>query len=346
MDIAGRKVGSGEPVFIIAEMSANHNGSLDEAVRIIRAAKDSGADAIKLQTYTADTMTIDSDKDCFRIKGTLWEGETLYSLYEKAMTPWSWHAKLKEVADEVGIILFSTPFDKSSVDFLEDMSVPAYKIASFEIVDLPLIEYVAKKGKPMIMSTGMATVEEIEEAVSMARGAGCEELALLKCTSAYPAPAEEMNLRAMDELSRRFDVIAGLSDHTLGIAVPIASVALGAAIVEKHFTLSRSSGGPDAAFSLEPEEMRVMVEAVRETEKALGEAKLGLTRKEQEMRVFRRSLFVVEDMKEGEVFTEKNVRAIRPGDGLKPKYLKEVLGKKALKDIKRGTPLEWELVKR
>jgi pseudaminic acid synthase len=344
IEIAGEKVGRDFPVFIIAEMSANHRQEFDEAVRIIRAAKKAGADAVKLQTYTPDTLTMDSDSEHFRIKGTLWEGETLYSLYKRAYMPWEWHPKLKEVAEEEGIILFSTPFDRTAVDFLEEMNVPAYKVASFELVDIPLIEYIAGKGKPLIMSTGMATLEEIKEAVNAARAAGSKEIALLKCTSAYPAPPEEMNLRTIPDLAETFGVVSGLSDHTTGIAVPVAAVSLGASIIEKHFTLSRAKGGPDSAFSLEPDEFGAMVEAVRVAEKALGAVHYGLTKEEEKSRVFRRSLFVVKDMKAGDIFTEDNVRSIRPGHGLPPKHLKSIIGKKASKNIKGGTPLGWEMI--
>jgi pseudaminic acid synthase len=342
--ISGRPVGPGNPVFIIAEMSANHNKDFDEAVRIIRAAKECGADAVKLQTYTPDTLTIDSDSDYFRIKEAPWKGETLYSLYKKAFMPWEWQPRLKEVAEENGIILFSTPFDKSSTDFLERMGVSVYKIASFELVDIPLIEYVASKGKPVIMSTGMATVDEMREAVDSARGAGTREIALLKCTSAYPAPPEEMNLKTISDLAVRFRVVSGLSDHTMGIAVSVASVALGACIIERHFTLSRARGGPDASFSIEPHEFKAMVDGVRTAEKALGTVDYELTEKEKASRVFRRSLFVVKDVRADELFTEDNVRSIRPGHGLPPKYLKEVVGKKAAMDIRGGTPLGWELI--
>lgn len=344
MQISSRKISPSHPVFIIAEMSANHNRSFDEAIRILHAAKDCGADAIKLQTYTPDTMTIDSDKDYFRIKGTIWEGQNLYNLYEKAYTPWEWQPKLKKMADEIGIILFSTPFDKTSVDFLEEMDVPAYKIASFELVDIPLIEYVASKGKPIIMSAGMATLEEIGDAVTAARNAGAEEVALLKCTSGYPALPEEMNLRTIPHLSEAFGVPAGLSDHTLSIAAPVAAVALGACIIEKHFTLSRAVSGPDSAFSLEPQEFKAMTEAIRVAEKALGTVNYGSTAEEEKSKVFRRSLFVVKDMKAGEVFTEENVRSIRPGYGLAPKYLKDILGKKISRDIPKGTPLQWDFL--
>jgi pseudaminic acid synthase len=345
LKIGERTIGPGYPVFIIAEMSANHNQSFGEAVRIIHAAKGCGADAIKLQTYTPDTITIDSDNDYFKIKGTIWEGENLYSLYKKAYTPWEWQPKLKKIADEIGIILFSTPFDKTAVDFLEEMNVSAYKIASFELVDIPLIEYVASKGKPMIMSTGMATLDEIEEAVIAARNAGSAEIALLKCTSAYPAAPEEMNLRTIPDIADKFGVVSGLSDHTLGIAVPIAAVTLGACIIEKHFTLSRKNPGPDSAFSLEPQEFRGMVDAIRTAEKALGTVHYGITDEEAKSRVFRKSLFVVKDIKKGELFTEENVRSIRPGYGLPPKYMNRIIGQSAAEDIKKGEPLAWDLVK-
>lgn len=344
IQISGRKIGPGQSVFIIAEMSANHNQHFDEAIRIIRAAKECGADAVKLQTYTPDTLTIDSDNEYFRIKGTLWEGQKLFDLYGKAYTPWEWQPELKKIADEIGIILFSTPFDKTSVDFLKSMEVPAYKIASFELVDIPLIEYIASIGKPIIMSTGMATFEEIQEAVAAARNAGAGEIALLKCTSGYPARPEEMNLKTIPHLSESFGTPAGLSDHTLGIVAPVAAIALGACIIEKHFTLSRAVPGPDSAFSLEPQEFKGMVEAIRVAEKALGTVNYGITAEEEKSKVFRRSLFVVKDMKAGEVFTEENVKSIRPGYGLPPKYLKDIIGKRGARAIKRGTPLCWELL--
>jgi pseudaminic acid synthase len=344
LEISGKRIGLGYPVLIVAEMSANHNQNFDEAVKIIHAAKECGADAIKLQTYTPDTITVDSDEEWFKIKGTIWEGETLYNLYSKAYTPWEWQPKLKKIADELGIILFSSPFDKSSVDFLELMEVPVYKIASFELVDIPLIEYISSKGKPVIMSTGMASLNEMSEAIEAARGAGAKELALLKCTSAYPAPTGEMNLRAIPNLAEAFNVVTGISDHTLSMVVPVASVAVGACIIEKHFTLSRRKQSADSAFSLEPDEFNAMVQSVRTTEKALGEVKYAVGKEEASSRVFRRSLFVVKDIKAEEVFTKENVRSIRPGFGLSPKYLKDVLGNTAQIDIKRGTPLSWELI--
>ncbi len=345
LKIADRRIGPGNPTYIIAELSANHGQDFDQAVRLVRAAKEAGADAIKLQTYTADTLTIRSDRPEFRVGGgTLWDGRTLYDLYCEAYTPWEWQPRLKLLADQIGIDLFSTPFDPSAVAFLERMNVPAYKVASFELVDLPLIEQIARTGKPMIMSTGMATLAEIGEAVATARHAGARGIALLKCTSAYPAPPEAIHLRTIAHLSEAFDVPAGLSDHTLGIAVPVAAVALGATIVEKHFTLSRAVPGPDSAFSLEPNEFKAMVEAIRTAEKALGRIHYGLENQEEASRVFRRSLFVVKDMKAGDEFTGDNVRSIRPGHGLPPKYLADVLGRSATMDVSRGTPLSWDLV--
>ena len=345
IQISSRRIGPGYPVYIIAEMSANHNQDFNQAVKIIEAAKEAGADAVKLQTYTPDTMTIDCDNEYFQIgKGTLWEGRNLYDLYGEAYTPWEWQPKLKKIANDLGLDLFSTAFDSTAADFLEEMGVPAYKVASFEIVDIPLIEKMARTGKPLIISTGMATLAEIEEAVQAARNAGATQIALLKCTSAYPAPPEEMNLRTIPHLAEAFDVPIGLSDHTLGIAVPVAAVALGACILEKHFTLSRDIPSPDSAFSLEPQEFKEMVDAIRVAEKALGEVQYEVGEKESKSRVFRRSLFVVKDMKAGDVFTEDNVRSIRPAYGLPPKFLKEVLGRRAACDIKKGTPLKWRLI--
>ena len=345
IQIDGRRVGPGLPVYIVAEMSANHGQNFEQAVKIVEAAKAAGADAIKLQTYTPGTLTINCSNDYFQIgKGTLWEGRNLYDLYGEAFTPWEWQPKLKKIANDLGLDLFSTPYDDTAVEFLEEMGVPAYKIASFELVDLPLIQRVAKTGKPIIISTGMAILGEIEEAVQTARDAGATQIALLKCTSAYPASPEEMHLRTIPNLEERFEVPVGLSDHTLGIAVPIAAVALGACIVEKHFTLSRSIPSPDSAFSIEPPEFKAMVEAIRVTEKAMGQVRYELTEREVNSRVFRRSLFVVKDMKAGEVFTKENVRSIRPGHGLPPKFLKDVLGRRTTKHIEQGTPLDWELI--
>lgn len=345
--IGERTVGPGHPVYMIAEVSANHHQKFDEAVKIIHAAKAAGCDAVKLQTYTADTITIACESEIFLVSGgTLWDGRNLHELYGEAYTPWEWQPRLKEVANGLGLDLFSTPFDDTAVDFLEKMNVPAHKVASFELVDIPLIQKMAKTGKPLIMSTGMATVEEIDEAVEAAREAGASQIALLKCSSAYPAAPEQMNLRTIPELALRFSVPAGLSDHTMGITVPVAAVALGACIIEKHITLSRSEPGPDSAFSLEPHEFKSMVDAVRVAEKALGEVHFGFSAKEASSRVFRRSLFVVQDVRRGDLFTAENVRSIRPGHGLHTRHLPEVLGQHAVRDIKRGTPLSWELVNR
>lgn len=342
--IAGRPIGPGHAPYVVAEMSANHRQDFDEAVRIIEAAAAAGVDAVKLQTYTPDTITMRGDHPCFRIEGTIWDGRHLYDLFQEAFTPWEWQPKLKRVAEQLGLQLFSTPFDPAAVDFLEMMGVSAYKIASFELVDLPLLREVARTGKPVILSTGMATLGEIEEAVRTIREAGGRQVALLKCTSAYPAPLEQMNLRAIGELARVFRVPVGLSDHTLELAVPVASVALGASIIEKHLTLSRASGGCDAPFSLEPDEFRTMVQAVRHAHQALGNTSLTAAKGEDEMRRFRRSLFVVKDIKAGERFTEENVRSIRPAHGLHTRYYEQVLGRPAQCDILRGTPLEWKHV--
>lgn len=345
INIDGKAVGNGKPVYIIAELSANHNQNFDRAVASIHAAKEAGADAVKLQTYTPDTLTIDSSKEYFRVQGgTLWDGRTLYELYKEAYTPWEWQPKLKEVADRIGVDLFSTAFDTTAVDFLEKMGVPVHKVASFEVVDIPLIEKMARTGKPLIISTGMATLGEIEEAVQAARRAGATQIALLKCTSAYPAPPEEMNLRTIPHLAEAFGVPVGLSDHTLGIAAPVAAVALGACIIEKHFTLSRDISGPDSAFSLEPHEFKEMVDAVRTVEKSLGKVHYGVSRREASSLVFRRSLFVTRAVRAGEVFTEENVRSIRPAYGLPPKYLPQILGRRARRDIEEGTPLNWGMI--
>lgn len=345
IEINGRRIGPGYPIYIIAEMSANHNQDFDQAVKIIEAAKEAGADAIKLQTFTPDTHTIQSDKEYFRIGGgTLWDGHTLYDLYREAYMPWEWQPKLKTIANELGIDLFSAAVDPTSVDFLEAMDVPAYKVASFEIVDLPLIEKIARIGKPLIISAGMCTLAEIDEAVQTAREAGADQILLLKCTSAYPASPEEMYLKTIPHLAQAFQVPVGLSDHTLGIAVPIAAVALGACMVEKHFTLSRSIPTLDSTFSLEPHEFKAMVQSVRTVEKALGTVHYGVSEREAKSRVFRRSLFVVQDVKAGEFFTTENVRSIRPGYGLHPRYLNEIMGRYAKRDIQRGTPLTWDLV--
>lgn len=345
LELNGRQIGPNRPTYVVAEMSANHNQKFDDALSILQAAKDSGADALKLQTYTPDTMTLSSEQKYFQVgKGTIWEGRTLYDLYAEAYTPWEWQPKLKARAAELGLDLFSSPFDFTAVDFLETMDVPAYKIASFELIDLPLIEKIARTGKPLIMSTGMASFTEIEEAVEAARGAGATQIALLKCTSSYPAPAAEMNLRTIPDLARRFQLPVGLSDHTMGVEAPIAAVALGACIIEKHFTLSRAIPGPDSSFSLEPHEFKAMVEAIRRTEQALGEAHYGATEHELPSLVFRRSLFAARNIEAGEEFTTDNVRSVRPGHGLPPKHLKEILGRRAARRIELGTPLDWESV--
>jgi len=341
--IGTREIGVGRATYVIAELSANHGQRFDQAVQIIKAAKSAGADAVKLQTYTAETITIDSRNESFVIaKPSLWEGRNLFEVYGEAYTPWEWQPRLKEIANGLGMDCFSTPFDFTAVDFLEEMDVPAHKIASFELVDLPLIQKVACTGKPVIISTGMATLTEIDDAVRAFREAGGKQLALLKCNSAYPAPPEEMNLRTIPHLAAAFGVPVGLSDHTLGIASAVTAVALGACIIEKHLTLSRSEPGPDSAFSLEPQEFKAMVNAVREAEKALGYVQYEPTASEKASRVFRRSLFVVKDIMVGEVFSPENVRSIRPGHGLPPKHLPQVLGRKASKSVKRGTPLTWD----
>jgi len=329
--------------FIIAELSANHNGSLETAIETIRAAAKTGADAIKLQTYTADTLTLDCDNDYFTIKGgTLWDDKTLYQLYKEAYTPWEWHEELFRVAKEEGLICFSSPFDPSAVDFLEQFDPPAYKIASFEITDTPLIEYVASKGKPVIISTGIATLENIEDAISACKKAGNEEIVLLKCTSAYPAPLEEANLLTIADMKERFNVVSGFSDHTLGITAPIAAVALGAKVIEKHFIIDHSIGGPDAEFSLDVEQFSSMVKAVRETELMLGSVNYTVSKKIEKSRQFARSLFVAEDIKKGEMITEKNIRSVRPGYGAHPKFFNKIMGKISKKDLKFGTPLDLD----
>ena len=343
IQIGERTIGAGHPTYVIAELSANHNQNFDEAVRLVHAAKEAGADAVKLQTYTADTITIDVRTPIFQIgKGTIWEGKNLHDLYGEAYTPWEWQPRLKTIAEDLGMDLFSTPFDPTAVDFLEAMNVPAHKVASFELVDLPLIERIAATGKPMIMSTGMATLSEIADAVTTARGAGATQLVLLKCVSAYPAPPEQMNLRTIPHLAEAFGVPAGLSDHTLGIAVPVAAATLGAAVIEKHFTISRAVPGPDSSFSLEPQEFRAMVDAIRVAEKALGRVTYESNDDERACRAFRRSLFIVEDVKAGETLTDRHVRSIRPGDGLPPKFLKHAIGRRAARDLAKGTPLDWD----
>jgi pseudaminic acid synthase len=335
----------GKSVFIIAELSANHGHDINIAKETIKAAKEAGADAIKIQTYTADTLTIDCDNEYFKLNsGTIWDGRTLYDLYSEAYTPWEWQQELMEYANELGLIFFSTPFDKTAVDFLEELNVPAYKVASFEIMDIPLIEYIASKGKPIIMSTGVASLSDIEEAVETCKRMGNDQIILLKCTSSYPAKIEDANLNTIPNMKETFEVEVGLSDHTLGITVPVVSIALGAKVIEKHFILDKSIGGPDASFSLEPSEFKQMVDAVRDAEKALGKVDYSMTEKKMNSKLLGRSLFVVKDVKAGEVFTEENVRSIRPGNGLSPKYVKDVLGKVAKQDIGRGTPIEWKYI--
>jgi pseudaminic acid synthase len=331
-------------VFIIAELSANHNGSIETAIQTIKAAKRAGADCIKLQTYTAETLTIDSNKDDFKIKGTIWDGKNYYQLYKDAYTPWEWHEQLFKTAEEEGLECFSSPFDKSAVDFLEKLNTPAYKIASFEITDIPLIEYVASKGKPIIISTGIAEIEDIELAVNACRKVGNNQIALLKCTSSYPAPIEEANMSMVRDLATRFNVISGLSDHTIGSTVPIVATALGAKIIEKHFILDRSIGGPDASFSMNEKEFTDMVKSVREAELAIGVIDYKLTDKQIKGKDFSRSLYFVENIKSGEVITEYNVRSIRPGFGLHPKYLKLIIGRSVRNNVYKGERVNIENV--
>ncbi|RJO61832.1 pseudaminic acid synthase [candidate division WS5 bacterium] len=343
--IGNRKIGKDHPVYIIAEMSANHNQNFDQAVKLIHSAKEAGVDAVKLQTYTSDTITIDCDNEYFCIgKDTLWEGQNIYELYKETYTPWDWQPRLKSIANDIGMDLFSTPFDKTAVDFLEKMDVPAYKIASAELIDIPLISYIAKTGKPIIMSTGMATLSEIDEAVRTIQNGGGNQIALLKCTSAYPAMPEEMNLRTIPHMAEAFGLPVGLSDHTLGIAVPVAATALGACIVEKHFTLSRSIPGPDSAFSLEPHEFKAMVDAIRISEKALGKVRYEVTEKETASRAFRRSIFAVKNIKAGDLFSNDNIRSIRPGHGLHTRYFNVLIGRISKRDIQKGTPIDFDMV--
>jgi pseudaminic acid synthase len=344
MKINNYSINTNSSVFIIAELSANHNGSIETAIQTIKAAKRAGADCIKLQTYTADTLTIDSNKEDFKIKGTIWEGKNYYQLYQEAYTPWQWHETLFKTAEEEGLICFSSPFDKTAVDFLEKLNAPAYKIASFEITDIPLIEYVASKGKPIIISTGIAEIEDIELAVNACRKVGNNQIALLKCTSSYPAPIDEANMCMVKDLATRFNVISGLSDHTMGATVPIVATALGAKIIEKHFILDRSIGGPDASFSMNESEFTEMVKSVREAESAIGIVDYKLTAKQQKGKDFSRSLYITEDVKKGEIFTEKNVRSIRPGFGLHPKNYHSILGKVAKIDLERGTAFSKDYI--
>jgi pseudaminic acid synthase len=344
MKIGNRELNSNTPVFIIAELSANHNGSLETAIETVKGAKRAGADCIKLQTYTADTMTIASDKDDFIVKGTIWENQNLHKLYQKAYTPWEWHQQIMEVAKQEGLICFSSPFDPTSVAFLETLNVPAYKIASFEITDIPLIELIASKGKPVIISTGIAEQEDIELALDACHREGNHDIALLKCTSSYPAPIEEANMCMVKDLAERYNVISGLSDHTMGNIVPIVATAFGAKIIEKHFILDRSMGGVDASFSMNEEEFTAMVKAVRETESAIGVVDYTLTEKQRSGRDFCRSLYIVKDIKAGEFLTKENVRSIRPGFGMHPKHYQEILGKRVNVDIERGTSLTFDVL--
>ncbi len=342
MKINNRNIGGDNPVFIIAELSANHNGDLKTAIETIRAAKRAGADCIKIQTYTADTMTVDVKKKGFIIDGSVWDGKSLFDLYKEAYTPWEWHKEIFKVAKDEGLICFSSPFDSTAVDLLESLDTPAYKIASFEITDIPLIELVASKGKPVIISTGIAEKKDIELALDACHRMGNTDIALLKCTSSYPAPIDEANMIMVKDLAERYVVISGLSDHTIGSTVPVVATCFGAKIIEKHFILDKSIGGPDASFSMDEEEFAAMVKVVREAEMAIGKVDYTLTEKQKKGKEFSRSLYVVEDIKSGEVITEKNVRSIRPGFGLHPKFFKNVLGKKFIKDLEKGTPLSFD----
>ncbi len=342
IQIDKKVIGESSETFIIAELSANHNQDIEIALKSIDSIKQCGADAVKLQTYTPDTITLDCDNDYFKIKhGTIWDGTTLYELYKKAYTPWEWQPKLKKYAEDLGLICFSSPFDKTAVDFLAKMNVAAYKIASFEIVDIPLIEYTAAQGKPIIISTGIATEDEIADAVDVCRKVGNNQIALLKCTSEYPAPIEETNLKTIPYLTNKFGVVAGLSDHTLEATASIAAVAVGAKIIEKHFILDKSIGGPDSSFSLEPTQFAQMVKAIRSVEKALGNSEMAVTERMKNSRRFARSLFAVKDIQAGEILTEDNVRSIRPAGGLPPKYFSRILGSKAINKIPRGNPITF-----
>ncbi|MDG2032848.1 MAG: pseudaminic acid synthase [Rhodospirillales bacterium] len=343
MNIDGRKIGAGLPPYVVAEISANHNQSLERALEILVAAKQAGADAVKLQTYTADTITIDHDGPEFTIDGGPWSGRTLYDLYQEAHTPWKWHEALFEKGRELDLTVFSSPFDATAIDFLEDLGSPAYKIASFEIVDTPLIERAAKTGKPLIISTGMANEVEINDALTAARSAGAVEICLLHCVSSYPAPATDSNLKTISDLTKKFDVVTGLSDHSLGTAVTIAAVSLGAALIEKHFTLNRADGGPDANFSIEPAELATLCRDTKTAWQAIGDISYNRATSELENVIFRRSLYVVENCREGQAIGYEHVRSIRPGNGLAPKYLPDAIGRRATRDLRRGEPLSWEM---
>ncbi|MCC4264619.1 pseudaminic acid synthase [Oceanimonas baumannii] len=345
ISINGRKIGLSHSPYIIAELSANHNGKLETALRIIEEAKKAGADAVKLQTYTADTITLNSDSEEFKIKGGLWDGRTLYDLYEEAHMPWEWHKPLFEHARKLGITIFSSPFDNTAVDLLEDLNAPAYKIASFEAVDLPLIKYVASTGKPMIISTGMADAEEIQEAIEAAREGGCKELAILHCVSGYPAPAEDYNLRTISDMIERFGLVTGLSDHTLDNTTAIASVVMGTSIIEKHFTLDRNGGGPDDSFSLEPAELAALCKDSKTAWSALGQVNYSRKSSEQNNTQFRRSLYFVKSLKAGDIITADAIRSVRPGFGLPPRELDDIIGKKASINIEKNTPTSHHLLK-
>lgn len=342
--IEGRKIGMGYSPYVIAEMSANHNGDIKNAYKIIDMVKNAGADAVKMQTYTPDTLTIDCDLPDFQLVDGLWAGRSLYQLYQEAYTPWDWHKPLFEYAKKLGITIFSSPFDNTAVDLLEDLNAPAYKIASFEAVDLPLIKYVAQTGKPMIISTGMADAEEIQEAIAAARDGGCKELAILHCVSGYPAPAEDYNLKTMVDMQQRFGLVTGLSDHTLDNITAITSVALGAAIIEKHVTLDRKGGGPDDSFSLEPIELKSLCDGAKIAWKCLGKVDYGRKSSEEGNVKFRRSLYFVKDMEPGEVITKEHIRSIRPGYGLSPKYYQDILGEIVIQPIEKGVPVAWKLI--
>ncbi|MBH0164039.1 pseudaminic acid synthase [Fictibacillus sp. 7GRE50] len=346
IDINGRKIGLGFAPFIIAEMSGNHNQSLERALEIVEAAANAGAHALKIQTYTADTMTLDNDSDDFFINdsNSLWKGRSLYKLYEEAYTPWEWHKPIFDRARELGMIAFSTPFDETAVDFLEELNVPLYKVASFENNDIPLIKKIASTGKPMIISTGMASIAELDETVRTARAAGCENLVLLKCTSTYPATPENTNITTIPHMKELFNCHVGLSDHTMGIGVAVASVALGATVIEKHFTLNREDGGVDSAFSMEPHEMRALVTETEKAWQALGKISYGPTNAEKKSMKFRRSIYISKDIKPGDILTRQNIKIIRPGYGLEPKYYDLLMGKRINSYIKKGTPLSWNII--